>query len=439
VARALRAGALNRGLALRDSLLLTADSILAELYATVPRVSWTALKRAHAIAQDLTRRYPDDVESWYILGEARFHWGSAVGGSALEALQAFDRAIQSDSSFAPAYIHAVDLALWLDGPEAGHRYAKEYLALQPTDASAAGIRLADQLVVGTATRPGDTDRLLREASPSALRDARLALGHAADSMDLAVKVTRALVAAPEGDAPWLSRSQRELGHSSMLLYRGHVREAAKILYRNPEAIPVMQVEAALLSPSLADTADRVFRRLLAGSRLVPIVSTLPWWAARRDSAALREIERRSDSTARAAPNEVDRNIASYTSQAAQAYLTLLRHDTTSAMRQLEALPDSLCPICYLEVMTLGHLLAARQDDRKAAPLLDRWLIDLSAPSNVLWTLERARVAERLGDREKAIRSYQYVANVWRHADPELQPYVTEAREGLSRMTSEPRQ
>jgi hypothetical protein len=25
-----------------------------------------------------------------------------------------------------------------------------------------------------------------------------------------------------------------------------------------------------------------------------------------------------------------------------------------------------------------------------------------------------------------------------HADPELQPYVTEAREGLKRMTSEPR-
>ena len=60
------------------------------------------------------------------------------------------------------------------------------------------------------------------------------------------------------------------------------------------------------------------------------------------------------------------------------------------------------------------------------------------PSEVLWTLERARVAERLGDREKAIRAYQYVANLWRHADPELQPYVTEAREGLGRMTGEPR-
>jgi len=54
------------------------------------------------------------------------------------------------------------------------------------------------------------------------------------------------------------------------------------------------------------------------------------------------------------------------------------------------------------------------------------------------TLERARAAERLGDREKAAHNYQYVTAVWRHADPELQPYVSEANAGLTRMTSEPR-
>jgi hypothetical protein len=59
------------------------------------------------------------------------------------------------------------------------------------------------------------------------------------------------------------------------------------------------------------------------------------------------------------------------------------------------------------------------------------------PSEVLWTLERARVAERLSDREKAARDYQYVADVWRHADPELQPYVTEAKEALARLAGEP--
>jgi hypothetical protein len=48
------------------------------------------------------------------------------------------------------------------------------------------------------------------------------------------------------------------------------------------------------------------------------------------------------------------------------------------------------------------------------------------------------VAERLNQRQKAADAYQRVAEVWRHADPELQPYVTEAKEGLARLTAESR-
>ena len=183
---------------------------------------------------------------------------------------------------------------------------------------------------------------------------------------------------------------------------------------------------------------RLFHRIAEGNRVVGVATTLPWWAARRDSATIKAIERRTDSLARAAPLEVDRGIARYTADAARAYLALLRHDTATAVRRLEALPDSLCLLCYQQRMTLGQLLASGRDDRKAAALLDRWLVDLTVPSAVIWALERARVAERLGERDTAVRGYQYVADVWRHADPELQTYVTEAKQGLARLTSEPR-
>ena len=138
-----------------------------------------------------------------------------------------------------------------------------------------------------------------------------------------------------------------------------------------------------MSSTLPDTADRVFRRVVAGNRLVGIVSTLPYWLARRDSAAMLAIARRFDSIARATPDEIDRGVATYAVHAAPAYLALLARDTATAVRRFEALPDSLCPLCYLDRMTLGHLLAARQEDRKAAALLDRWLIDLNLPSTVL--------------------------------------------------------
>jgi eukaryotic-like serine/threonine-protein kinase len=437
LALALRAGALNHGLAPRDSLLVVADSILAGLYSTVPLVDWSAIRRVHGLADELTRRYPEDFEGWYLMGEAHFHWGSPVGSHRRQALEAFDRAIQTDSSFAPAYIHPVELALWLDGPEAAHRYSRGYLALNPTDASASGIRLTDQLL--RAAGAGQVRSLLRDAPPSALHDAWLALGRGQDSTESVVEVARALAAAPPGDAPWISTSQRQGWLGISLLYRGHVRDAVDILFRNPSALPVQLTEAALLGIAVPDSSARMFRGWLAGGRLIAAASSLPLWAARRDSAALREIERRGDSLARYTPSQVERDAAAYSARAALAYLALLRHDTTTAISRLETLPDSLCPLCYSQRLTLARLLSATQQDQKAMRLLDRTLVELLLPSEVLWTLERARVAERLGDREKASHDYQYVADVWRHADPELQPYVTEAREGLKRMTAEPRQ
>ena len=58
-------------------------------------------------------------------------------------------------------------------------------------------------------------------------------------------------------------------------------------------------------------------------------------------------------------------------------------------------------------------------------------------SDVLWYLERGHVAERLGDRDRALEAYRFVAAAWRRPDPELEPYAAEARAGLARLTAEP--
>ena len=56
----------------------------------------------------------------------------------------------------------------------------------------------------------------------------------------------------------------------------------------------------------------------------------------------------------------------------------------------------------------------------------------------VWALECGRVNERLGNREKAVESYSFIAADWRNADPELQPLVQEAKEAVARLTGERR-
>ena len=64
--------------------------------------------------------------------------------------------------------------------------------------------------------------------------------------------------------------------------------------------------------------------------------------------------------------------------------------------------------------------------------LDRY----ATPYEVRFVLERGRVSEQMGDRQDAIESYSWVAGMWADADSALQPMVTEARHGLSRLTGE---
>jgi len=51
-------------------------------------------------------------------------------------------------------------------------------------------------------------------------------------------------------------------------------------------------------------------------------------------------------------------------------------------------------------------------------------------------LERARVAEKLGDKARARDGYAYVADMWRNGDASFRQYSDEARAGLKRLSGE---
>ena len=232
--------------------------------------------------------------------------------------------------------------------------------------------------------------------------------------------------------------------AGMLARRGHLREATRVA---PETSPSGWswppfLDFALFGVVPAAVADAGFHRLVTTDSLRPPSRLgLPWWHARGDSASLARFAKRADSIGRTRAEPMAKLQFAYVADAARAYLALLRGDSTAALRGLEALPDSLCMLdsCYHPNLTRARLLSASGRDREAAQVMDQWLPTGGAgPWFVVGTLERGRVAERLNDRDKAVRCYRFVLDSWRNADPELQPYVAEARDGLVRLTGEPR-
>ena len=455
-----RAVELSRGLTGRDSLLFVAESVGVAGRALRDPGEWLANRHVtFAMGEELVRRYPDDPEILQEWGEMLMHWPPPLGQDPAANLEAFDRAIALDPGFTPAYEHTVQLALQLGMPERARRYARAYAALNPTDANAPSLRIVALVFDSGGVEAPAVARALRTASANTLY--RVGNDHLKwwlDSAQTAVAVLRELARGGHdlsGAPPFVAdpRMWRK-GLAAALALRGRLREAVEAygasLLADPDPPPFLAVDDPFRDfAMLGAIPDSISRRAFAGAwragaawdglDLTRHLLGLPWWLARGDSAALAQFAGRAGEVARTSesPRAVLR--ARYLGAAARAYLALVRGDSGLAVQLFQAIPDSLCLVgnCFSEKLTLARLLAAGGEDRRAAELLDRWVwAEGGTPAFVLATLERGRIAERLGERDRAVRSYRFAAETWRRADPALEPYVTEAKEGLRRLASE---
>ena len=435
------AGANNHGLPARDSLLIAAESVFASLLEAGPLAiradtGWTSRRqRLFATLELATTRYPDDPEAWFLLGDAHSHLGAFGGGSYQQQLAAFDRAIALDSAYAPSYIHALQTSA-LFGPLAMRRYLRPYLALAPNDANGEAARLTQRLLDSTR---GSADVIaLGQGVPDAvLIDAYAALTRLPDSAELSVALAQAISTQPRSIEPFNDSMFSKVAVARALMSRGRLREGGEFLEGRERNL--FFGEAALLGAVPAERAAAIFRERLAGPANHHLVAAFPWWASRGDTASLRSAETHADSLARWESEPGPRSRARYAAASAAAYRALAIADTAVALERLVGLPDGACPACYLDRFTLAHLLVERRRDQEAWQLLrgEHPFSTLDpVPTEVLWALLRGRVGERLGERNRAIQSYTWVAGMWQNADASLQPYVREARDGLSRLTAE---
>jgi len=440
-AYAIRAGEHNHGLPPRDSLLIAAESLMASLLQAGPFAlradsRWgPRLHRLFATLDYATTRYPDDSESWFLLGEANEHLGPYAGRSDEQVLDAFDRAIALDSAYGPSYIHPIEASA-SEGAEAMRRYLRPYLALAGGDVRADGERLV-RTVLDSVPTGADPLVLFRGVSDLGLTSAYFALARLPDSAEVSVSLARLIAERPLSVPPLDTPLGARRSLARALMSRGHLRAGAEWLAG--QELSLTFADAALLGAVPAESAAAHFRDRLSGPVSALLVAAFPWWAARRDTTSLRKAESHADSLARSEPASATLPGAPYVAAAAAAYLALARGDTARAIRELLGLAGDGCPACYLDRLTLAQLLVERQRDQEAWRILggDHPSARVTPDhTEVLWVLLRGRAAERLGKTERAIRSYGWVAGMWRNADPELQPYVSEAREALVRLSRE---
>ena len=425
-----RAARFTRGLSPRDSLLAVAAGAFAEVGTARFGGSLANLEHLFGTLHEGVRRYPTDPEMWYALGDAQYHWGWGVkvGVPESEILHSFDRAIALDSAFTPAYLHSIEMGFRY-GTASGRRYLLPYLAHNPTDAEADGMKLVARLTDPAQARAPETQRIIDTASVEQLLTAGAAMIEWPDSAETMARLGAPYINAHAQHAPapdTLFRRRRVANASGI---RGHVREALASQKTNQ----LLQVAMLAGEIPVASTDSFMYKEIVALRGCAACIVSVAGMVG--DTVMVRRILSLADSLVKIPNLPVPRGAIQYTGALAQAYFTLDRRDTVAALREFLSLPDSLCHECGWSWLTRAQLLESQGRDAEAAALLDQVGV-LNSPMGVLTEFERARIAEKLGDKARARNGYAFVAGMWEHGDPFFARYAADSRAALKRLSGE---
>lgn len=144
------------GLSERDSLLILA-------YAELSRSSRSAL----ATLEAFTRRYPDDVEGWFLLGDADYHLDRSSPEGERRFRRAFREAIRLDPGFGPAYLHLIDDAVTRGDTAAANATLAEFRRADPGSPLLTGFDWAYALSRSRATEEPEREERSEAAASAA--------------------------------------------------------------------------------------------------------------------------------------------------------------------------------------------------------------------------------------------------------------------------------
>ncbi|HET9334011.1 MAG TPA: adenylate/guanylate cyclase domain-containing protein [Gemmatimonadota bacterium] len=388
------------------------------------------------LARLATRRYPDDPEAWYTLGEMIYHYNEGLNLKREESDAAFARALQLDPGFGPAWIHRSDLAFSVYDDSVRARAFTDSLALlAPQSVYVARARTAWQLAYADSAAADRAWAVLDTAttySPFALFAAQLWGPRFLPLQDrLGELQTRKSTGANWGPviSTWarMGRGRMRAGIESLEDpdIRPHWKGYGAYWFR-VQGIPVppdMLDDA--LAPGTVDSTDAASLFLAAA------------WALdrNRDAESTALAGQIRDLGARQLA-EGDSTTAGQTTamwEALDGFEDLRGGRWEEALRKLQAARPRIAGQTgdWIVNLTIGwwtaELLVDLGRPAEAVPYFE------SITSTPVAQLELGKIYEGLGDREKALAAYEEFVNAFDQPDPDVVALAEEGRQGVIRM------
>jgi class 3 adenylate cyclase/tetratricopeptide (TPR) repeat protein len=387
-----------------------------------------------ALRQELARKYPDDSEAWSSLGDIYIHGGGAALVDRSEADRAFERAIAlAPSVSAEPYLHLIENSI-SDGDSArAHRQLIAYERITRGDKHPG--HLAFELGFGD---PATRARALSALDTISTYDVYYTIqlmGHPR-LLKASEEPLRVLLARPDLNGDFAFRVHYR---------RGKIRSALNSLNGSevsPEVRALRSFRVYQVGPFISPEELEPILASVASDTIAPfhlLVGVLASDRGRRDEFdASIAFERRQARARRAAGDPVAARDHAAAAMALEGYDLWKRGRIPEAIRALEAAQQKIA----------GNEVARYQAAFSFNVMVRWWLGDLMRESGRLSDAERyyksisadpfaalrlGGVYEALGEREKALESFEYALVSLADADQAVQPMVGEARRAIQRL------
>jgi serine/threonine-protein kinase len=425
----------SRGLPRRDSLLIRGWK-LADVDGDMDAIP---------LFEDLAARYADDVEAWHGLGDALFHMGGQANRPLTAAIAPLERTLSIDSTYAPSFIHLIEISYLLGDSLRGRDWTKRYLALDSSSVYAQSFRLLTPLQFGPPDDSARAAAALDTVSADLLHWMTARLRGSGYNLPLFERVTLELADARFGN------DDRAMGFYHLAeahLRYGHVAIAVDLIQQASTLSEGRMDRPLLITISTArelgiagDSASEQLVDRLASNVYLPVpemaVSAVHDGSPEVADAAIEWLEARADSSTAAGRIEYGRSLRGR-SLTLRGRIAAAHDSVEAAISYLRSgLPMINATWGRLRDMDrywLAYLIQDNGGEEEALNIFgslywNPWVEPLAL-------YNRAQLHERRGEFEQAARYYARFLELWGDADPQLQPRVEAARMSLQRLRGE---